>query len=47
MSNAPKKTGGTESDKPMETVKTTSIPTKLEYAEDKSRRNAKKRKDND
>jgi hypothetical protein len=45
MSDDSKKTGGKESDKPMETVKTTSIPTKLEYAEDQSKKNAEKRKD--
>ena len=45
MSDDSKITGGKESDKPMETVKTTSIPTKLEYAEDQSKKNAEKRKD--
>ena len=44
MSDGSKKIVGKESDKPMETVKTTSIPTKLEYAEGQSKKNSEKRK---
>jgi len=45
LSDSSKKTDGKESDKPMETVKTTSIPTKWEYAENQSKKNTEKRKD--
>jgi hypothetical protein len=43
--NSKNNNSGKDSEKPMESVKTTSIPTKLEYAEDQNKKNAEKRKD--